>query len=50
MKNKRQRIVLDIDKELWRKVSIKAAQLSINKRELVEMALERVVAEGDENM
>lgn len=35
----KQRINLDLDRELWKKVSIKAVELDIQKRELVELAL-----------
>lgn len=48
----KQRIVIDIDKELWRQVSMKAAELQMTKKEFVEAAMRRKLerrAGEDEN-
>jgi len=41
-----QRVNIDLDKELWRQVGIKAAEESITKRELTEKALKNYL-EGE---
>jgi len=45
MKNKKQRINMDLNKELWKRVGIKAIEEGIQKRELVEKALEKYLKE-----
>ena len=44
MENKR--VNMDIDKELWKKAGIKAAELEITKKELVEMGLKKIIEEN----
>jgi len=39
----KQRVNIDIDKELWKLVSIKAIEEGIQKRQLVETALDEYV-------
>jgi Arc/MetJ family transcription regulator len=39
----RQRVNVDIDKELWRKVSIRCVELGITKRTYLELALEELL-------
>lgn len=43
----KQRVNMDIDKELWKKVGIRAIELNLQKREVVELALEKFLQEGD---
>ena len=42
-----QRVNIDLDKELWRRASIRAAELGITKRELVESSSVRFVQVAD---
>lgn len=44
--SEKQRINMDLDKELWKKVGIKALELDMQKRELVEKALENFLKEN----
>lgn len=39
----KQRVNMDIDKNLWKKVGIKSIELGLQKKELVEKALEEFV-------
>lgn len=39
----RQRINIDIQRDLWREVSIMAARMDINKRDFVEAALQEKI-------
>lgn len=43
---KKQRVNMDLSKELWRDVGIKAAELEKQKKEIVEMALEKFLKEN----
>lgn len=40
-----QRVNMDLDKALWRKVSVRAAEEGITKKELVEKALKKYLEE-----
>lgn len=42
-----QRVNIDLDKELWRRASVRAAELGITKRELVEKAIEKFIEEKE---
>lgn len=41
-----QRVNMDINKDLWRKVGIKSAELELQKKEIVEKALENFLKEN----
>lgn len=41
----KQRVNMDLDKELWKRVSIKAIEEGIQKKELVEKALKKYLEE-----
>lgn len=43
----KQRVNMDINKELWKKVGIRAIELNLQKREIVELALEKFLREGN---
>ena len=42
----KQRVVIDLDKELWRQVSIRVAELQTTKKEFVESTLREMLKEG----
>lgn len=42
----KQRVNMDIDKELWRQVGIKSAELDIQKKDIVEKALKKFLIEN----
>lgn len=44
--SEKQRVNMDLDKELWKQVGIKAIQLGIQKKELVEKALKKFLQEN----
>jgi len=39
----KQRVNMDIDRELWKQASVKAAQLGVTKKELVEMGIKKIL-------
>lgn len=43
----KQRVNMDINKELWKKVGIRAIELNLQKKEIVELALEKFLQEGN---
>lgn len=43
---KQQRVNMDLDKEIWKRVGIKAIELGITKKELVEKALKNYIEEN----
>ena len=43
----KQRVNMDINKELWKKVSIAAIKEGIQKRQLVEIAIEKYIEEKE---
>ena len=45
-----QRIVVDVDKELWRQASIMAAEMSIKKKVLLQEALREYIARRRETL
>jgi len=42
----KQRVNMDLDKDLWKQVGIKAIQLGIQKKEIVETSLENYLKEN----
>lgn len=43
----KQRVNMDINKELWKKVGIRAIELNLQKKEIVELALKKFLQEGN---
>lgn len=43
----KQRVNMDINKELWKKVGIRAIELNLQKKEIVELALKKFLQEGE---
>lgn len=41
----KQRVNMDINKELWKKVGIRAIELNLQKKEIVELALKKFLQE-----
>ena len=44
-----QRVNMDLNKELWKQVGIRAIEEGINKKDLVEKALENYLKDGNED-
>jgi len=42
----KQRVNMDIDKELWKRVGMKALELDMQKKDLVELALKKLLQSG----
>ena len=42
----KQRVNMDLDKELWKQVGMKAIELDMQKKDLVELALKKFI-EGE---
>ena len=40
---------MDIDKDLWKRASVKAAQLGVTKKKLVEIGIKKILQSGDYN-
>jgi len=45
----KQRVNMDIDKDLWKQASVKAAQLGVTKKKLVEMGIKKILQSEDHN-
>lgn len=43
----KQRVNMDLDKELWKQVGIKAIELGMQKKELVELAIKKFIEENN---
>ena len=46
----KQRVNMDLDKDLWKLVGVKAIELGIQKKEIVEKALENYLKENKFNL